>query len=395
VSDSARLIATRALRGIADGALVILVSRWLVDAGRSGELGTLTFAALFGSALATLATGLVAHRFAGRSLLIASCVLLALTGVGMALAPSAAWLLVIVFVGTFNPGDGDLSVFLPIEQALLAETGDASGRATRFAYYNVAGSAGTMLGSWGAGALAQLGRSAEADVQSALLSYAALGAALAVLYVPLRVGRAHARASAPPAPLRESRGVVLKLSALFALDSFGGGFNVRTLLVAWLIARHGASVAEIALALSIASALSAASQLLAPLVARRIGLIRTMVYTHIPANCFLIATGFMPTLPFAFACIWLRSSLSQMDVPARQAYVMSVVPEAERAAAASVTNLPRSFGGALSPLLAGPMLAAGAFHWALALGGALKIAYDLLLLAEFGSRPAPHERRGA
>ncbi|MBM4383676.1 MAG: MFS transporter [Deltaproteobacteria bacterium] len=395
MSDSARLIFARGLRGLADGALVILVSRWLVDAGRAGELGTLTFAALLGSALATLAAGLVAHRLAARSLLVASCALLALTGVGMAFAPSPLWLLAIVFVGTFNPGDSDLSLFLPIEQALLAETGDAEGRASRFAYYNVAGALGMMLGSQAAGLLAQAGAGAHGDAQLALIAYAACGALLAALYAPLRVGRARAGERTPAQPLRESRGVVLKLSALFTLDSFGGGFSVRTLVIAWLIARHDASVAQVALAMSVASGLSAASQLAAPLVARRIGLIRTMVYTHIPANCFMIALGFMPTLPLAIACLWLRASLSQMDVPARQAYVMSVVPEGERAAAASVTNVPRAFGGAPSALIAGPMLAAGAFQWALATGGVLKIAYDLLLLAGFGHRPAPHETRDA
>jgi MFS family permease len=394
VSDSARLILARALRGFADGALVILVSRWLVDAGRAGELGALTFTALLGSALATLAAGLVAHRFAPRTLLIASCALLSLTGAGMALAPSPLWLLAIVFVGTFNPGDSDLSLFLPIEQALLAETGDAESRASRFAYYNVAGAVGMMMGSQAAGVVAQAGAGARGDAQIALFAYATGGALLAALYAPLRVGRVHAQRAASQ-PLRESRGIVLKLSALFTLDSFGGGFNVRTLVVAWLIARHDATVAQVALAMSVASGLSAASQLAAPLVARRIGLIRTMVYTHVPANCFMIALGFAPTLPLAIACLWLRASLSQMDVPARQAYVMSVVPETERAAAASVTNVPRAFGGAPSALIAGSMLAVGAFHWALALGGVLKIAYDLLLLAGFGHRPAPHEPRKA
>jgi predicted MFS family arabinose efflux permease len=188
---------------------------------------------------------------------------------------------------------------------------------------------------------------------------------------------------------------VLRLSALFTLDSFGGGFAVQALLVAWLIARWGLSVATLGLVFAVAQGLSAASQLAAASLARRIGLIRTMVFTHVPANLFLIALGLAPSAPLAIACIWLRASLSQMDVPARQAYVMSVVPEQERAAAASVTNVPRSFGGAFGAWLAAPLLGAGAFPVALALGGGLKLLYDGLLLAAFGRRPAEGERLGA
>ena len=216
---------------------------------------------------------------------------------------------------------------------------------------------------------------------------------LAALYLGLRSGRARAgTASVQRAPLRQSRGLVARLAALFALDSFGGGFAIQTLLVAWLIERHHASLEQVSFAMAVSMALSAASQLVAPWIALRIGLIRTMVFTHLPANVLLIAAGFMPTATLAIACLWLRASLSQMDVPVRQAYVMSMVPEDERAAAASLTNVPRSLGGALSPLLAGSLLAAGAFHWALALGGGVKILYDVLLLAAYGKKPAPHER---
>jgi sugar phosphate permease len=185
---------------------------------------------------------------------------------------------------------------------------------------------------------------------------------------------------------------VLRLTALFTLDSFGGGFAVQALLVAWLIGRFGSSIETLGVVFGVAQALSAASQFAAAALTRRIGLIPTMVFTHIPANLLLIAVGIMPSAPLAIACLWLRASLSQMDVPARQAYVMSVVPEEERAAAASVTNVPRSFGGAFGAWLAGPLLAAGAFPLALALGGGLKILYDVLLLASFGRKPPPEER---
>jgi MFS family permease len=396
--DARLLIAARALRGLGDGAVSVLLPVLLLERGLGERaVGDLTSVTLLGSALATLALGLVAHRVAPRRVLLAACGLLAATGLGLAFAPSYGWLLAIGFLGTFNPTAGDLTVFLPTEQALLAGSGTPAERTARFARYNVAGAVGGFVGGLVPAGLALLGVSAVASATAALLGYAALGPALAALYLRLGAGRtlAPATGDAPRAPLRESRGIVVRLAALFSLDSFGGGFAVQSILVVWLAQRFEASVFLISVVMGVSAGLSGASQFAAPALARRIGLIRTMVYTHLPANVFLIAAAFMPSAPLAIACLWLRASLSQMDVPARQAYVMSVVPETERAAAASVTNVPRSLGGVASPWLAGQLLAAGALGWPLVLGGAFKIAYDLLLLAGFRRRPAEGERFGA
>jgi MFS family permease len=395
--DARLLIAARALRGLGDGAVSVLLPVLMLERGLGERaVGSLTSLALLGSALLTLALGLVAHRLAPQRVLLASCGLLAATGLGLAFAPSYGWLLAIGFLGTFNPSGGDLSVFLPTEQALLAAGGTLEQRTARFARYNVAGAAAAAAGSWAAGASERLGFGVEQSTRAALLAYAALSVGLAALYLALRQGGPSSGAPLPTArPLEQSRGLVLRLSALFTLDSFGGGFAVHAILVVWLRQRFDASLAQIGSALAVASVLSAASQLAAPALARRIGLIRTMVYTHLPASVLLIAAAFMPTATLAIACLWGRASLSQMDVPARQAYVMSMVPEAERAAAASVTNVPRSLGGAASPWLAGSLLASGALGAPLVLGGALKIVYDVLLLAGFRRRPAQGERFGA
>jgi MFS family permease len=243
-------------------------------------------------------------------------------------------------------------------------------------------------------------------VRAAFLGYGAVGLGLALLYRGMPHG-AHAPARgpapaapspapAPPArpartarPLARSRRVVLQLSALFSLDSFGGGFAVQSLLVLWLLRRFEMPVEQAAAVMSASALLAALSQLASAPLARRIGLVRTMVFTHIPANVFLVAAAFMPSAAGAVACLVLRSSLSQMDVPARQAYVMSVVPPEERAAAASVTNVPRSLATAASPLLAGALLARTTFGWPLVIGGVLKLTYDLLLLAAFGRSEVP------
>jgi predicted MFS family arabinose efflux permease len=217
-----------------------------------------------------------------------------------------------------------------------------------------------------------------------LYAAAAVGAALLYAGLPAR----EASREVPPAPLARSRGIVLRLAGLFTLDSFGGGFVVQSLLALWLFQRFAFSLAGAATFFFAASLLAGLSQLLSPVLARRYGLIQTMAYTHLPANALLVAAAFAPSAPAAVVLLLLRMTLSQMDVPARQAFVMSAVPPEERAAAASVTNVPRSLGGSLSPLIGGWLLAATSFGWPLVIGGGLKIVYDLLLLRGYRSHEA-------
>jgi predicted MFS family arabinose efflux permease len=218
--------------------------------------------------------------------------------------------------------------------------------------------------------------------------YALIGVVLAAIYLRLAPATAGSHAEGAGGPLARSRRIVIRLAVLFGLDSFGGGFAVQTLLVLWLYKRFSLSMELMASVFFAAGLASALSQLASPRLARRIGLVRTMVYTHLPANAFLIAAGIAPTAPLAITCLLLRASLSQMDVPARQAYVMAVVPPEERAAAASVTNVPRSLMTAIPPLFTGLMLERSTFGWPLVCGGLLKIAYDLLLLAGFRKHAA-------
>jgi predicted MFS family arabinose efflux permease len=215
------------------------------------------------------------------------------------------------------------------------------------------------------------------------LLYAVIAFAIGVLYVGLRHGAAAAPDAVASTPLGRSRAMVLRLTALFSLDSFGGGFAVDSMLALWLLLRFDLPLPVAGSVFFAARALSAFSQLISPRLAARFGLIETMVFTHIPANVFLIVAAFMPSAALAVTFLLLRMAFSQMDVPARQSYVMAVVPPAERAAAASVTNVPRSLATALSPLLAGVLLEYTTFGWPLIAGGVLKITYDLLLLALF------------
>lgn len=387
--DATRLVAARSLRGLVDGFVSVLLAAYLVDAGFSPfEISALITGTLLGSALLTLAIGLAGYRLRRRTLLLWSCALMSATGLGFASFTEFWPLLVIAVLGTLNPSAGDVSVFLPIEQAMVSESVAPQDRTALFARYNLGGLFAAAIGSLGAGIPVAIGLAVGAsrvDAQRlAFLVYAAMPLALLWLYFGLQHGAAEA-ATGRGAPLRKSRAVVFRLSALFSLDSFGGGFVVQSLLALWLFQRFGLTVGVAGAIFFVAGLLAALSQLAAPRVAARIGLVNTMVFTHLPANGFLMLAAFMPTAPLAIGCLLLRMPFSSMDVPARQSYTMAIVPPEERAAAASVTNVPRSLASALAPLAAGAMLEASSFGWPLLVGGLLKATYDILLWVQFRS----------
>lgn len=350
---------------------------------------------LLGSAVLTLAVGLAGYRIRPRPVLLSASVLMLATGLGF-VAIRAFWpLLAVAVVGTLNPSAGDVSVFLPVEQAVLSGTVAAPQRTALFARYSWAAAVMGALGALASGIPVTLAHRAGWDLASAERSgfvlYMVVAVGVAGLYRRLSPAVDARHPDTPVAPLKQSRRVVLQLAALFSLDSLGGGFVVQSLLVLWLFRRFHLSVQTAGAVFFAGGMLSAFSQLLAARVAARIGLVRTMVYTHLPSNILLILTAFMPTAPLAVALLLLRMSLSQMDVPVRQSYVMAVVPPGERAAAASVTNVPRSLASAASPLLAGALLTTSSFGWPLICAGAVKALYDLLLLVQFHAVRPPEE----
>jgi len=289
--------------------------------------------------------------------------------------------------GTLNPSSGDVSVFLPTEQAALAHTVSGLARTMVFAWYNLvgslAGAVGALLSAVPARAASRWGLSLLGTERWVFILYAACAVVTGVIYVSLSPALEVQPSNRARRPLAESRAVVLRLATLFSLDSLGGGFIVQSLLVLWLYRRFQLDAGTTAAVFFVAGALSGFSQLVSPRVAARVGLIRTMVYTHLPSNLLLILAAFMPSAPLSIACLLLRTAVSQMDVPARQAFVMALVPPDERTAAATVTNVPRSLATALSPLLAGMMLERSSFGWPLVVGGLLKACYDVLLLLQF------------
>jgi MFS family permease len=392
--DARRLIAARGLRGFADGAVSVLLAGYLTDLGFTPfQVGVTITGTLVGSALLTLAVGLVGHRLRRKGVLLAAAALMAATGIGFAGLTTFWPLLAVAVVGTLNPSSGDVSVFLPLEQAALAESEKASRLTRTFARYNLSGTLMGALGALASGIPEAAARALHVNVHDAerlgFVVYVLVAVLVAIIYRGLSPAIEHR--GAPAAPLARSRAVVFELTALFSIDSFGGGLVVQSLLVLWLDRRFHLPMAATGTIFFVAGLLAAFSQLLSARLAARIGRIRTMVYTHLPANLFLIIAGLAPSAPVAVAFLLLRMALSSMDVPARQSYVMAIVPPEERAAAASVTNVPRSFATALAPLLTGAMLERSSFGWPLVIAGTLKVVYDLLLLARFRAVRAPGE----
>lgn len=392
--DAGVLLATRGIRGFGDGIVSLAIVAVLRSYGFDGlHIGIIVTGMLLGSAAVTLLVGTRGHAYSRHALLFAGSLLMITSGTLFGLFTSFALLLAIGVIGTLNPSSGDVSMFVPLEQSMLAGTTPAVSRTALYARYTFVGGMATALGSLSIRIPEAIARdSPRISEQTALrwcfVVYATAGVVLLLLYRSLDTADASAGAERAT-PLGPSKPIVYRLAVLFSLDSFGGGFVVQSLLALWLFGRFDVSVGTAGTLLFVTGTLSATSGFVAAWLAARIGLVRTMVFTHLPASCLLIVAAFMPSLPWAVAMLVLRSLLSNMDVPARTSYVMAVVSPAERAAAASVTNVPRSLAAALPPVAAGWMLDHSTFGWPLVIAGVAKISYDLLLLHQFRHvRPA-------
>lgn len=381
--DGRRLIATRGIRGFADGLIVVTLAAYLRDElGYSAtRIGVVVTTMLLGSAALTLVSGTTASALRRRSLLLAGALLMMATGAIYATVTLFVVLMVVGFIGTMNPSGGDLSVFQPIEQSLLPRTTSEEHRSRTFAWYVFVGTLCTAVGALTAGVLSE-----HLELRWVFVGYALAGALALSIYVSLRPSLEPTAAGERPQPLGESKRIVFHLAALFSLDAAGGGFAVQSLVALWLFERHGFSVANAGVLFAAMGVLSAASSFLSVRIERRLGPVRTMVFTHMPAQVLLIAAALVPSAGAAVACLLARSLLQSMDVPVRNAYVMSVVTPGERAAAASVTNVPRSLAGGATPLLAGWLLSRSTFGWPLIIAGLMKLTYDVLLLRAFGHR---------
>ena len=388
------LYTARALRGFGDGFAILILPAYMTALGYDAiAVGLVATASLLGTAALTLAIGVIAPHHDLRALLIFGAGLMIATGLAFPNVEHFTLIALVGFIGTVNPSGGDLGVAVPLEHAVLARTASDDKRTQVFARYSLIGALCAAAGSLAASLpdfLVAAGSTRLGAFRLMFYAYAALGIVCALLYRRLPHARAEERA--PQAPLGPSRGTVYKLAALFSIDAFAGGFVAQSLLVLWLFERFDLSLSAAGLFFFWSSTLSAFSYPVAAWIAKRVGLVNTMVFTHIPSSIFLILAAFSPNLYLALGLLLLRSALSQMDVPTRTSYVMAVVTPAERPAAASVTAVPRSLASAISPAIAGALLVTSFSGLPLVICGALKIAYDIALLVSFRHIKPPEEQ---
>ena len=403
--DARLLFATRSLRLFAYGGLSVVLVLYLVGLGLTeSETGILLTATLLGDTLVSLYLTTRADRIGRRRMLMIGAALMAAAGVAFAFT-HRLWLLVIAgTIGVISPSGQEVGPFLSIEQAALSQVVPDRERTHVFAWYTLAGSLATALGALSAGYLTQALQQTWTPVESyrsVVIAYAGAGLGLLLMFraASIAVDAPKAERATPPASLlarfsglHQSHAVVMRLSALFALDSFGGGFVVQSFAAYWFYLRFGVEPKTLGTLFFAANVLAGFSALVATRLANRIGLINTMVVTHLPSNVLLILIPLMPTLPLASLMLLLRFSISQMDVPTRQSYTMAVVTPGERAAASGITGVARTTGAAVSPLLAGLLFAhPSLINVPFYLAGSLKIAYDLLLLRAFSAVRPPEE----
>jgi MFS family permease len=404
--DAWLLFATRFIRLFAYGSLSVVLVFYLVGLGLTdSQVGLLLTLTLVGDVLISLYLTTHADRIGRRRMLMIGAALMA--GAGLAFAVTRSfWLLVLAgTVGVISPSGHEVGPFLSIEQATLSHVVSDRTRTGVFAWYTLAGSMATALGALVSGTVTHtLEQTTMAPVGSyrvIVILYATLGVVLAALFsrlsrtaeaTTLREKRAFRATFAGLSGLDRSTDVVVKLSALFALDAFGGGFVVQSFAAYWFYLRFGVNPGTLGAIFFWANLFAGMSALLSARLAARFGLITTMVATHLPSNVLLILVPLMPTLPLAIFVLLVRFSISQMDVPARQSYIMAVVAPGERSAAGGITGVARTLGAAISPLFVGFMFdRPSLINLPFFLAGTLKIAYDLLLFREFAAVHTPEE----
>ena len=400
-SDATLLFTSRGVRLFAFGFLSVVLPLYLDASGLSARtIGVVLTCALIGDAVLSLLITTTADRVGRRRMLLAGAVLMALGAAAFASTSNAVWLAVIAAIGVFSASGSEVGPFLSIEQASLAQLVDPKERTRVFARYVLIGSFATALGALAGGVVADVlqrsGMPPRESYRVLVWAYAACGALLLLLFVRLTPAIEVADAPAGVSRilgLHRSRNAVMKLASLFALDAFAGGFIVQSLLALWFHQRFGLNIAELGAVFFGANVLAGFSALAAARIAARIGLINTMVVTHLPSNGLLCLVPLMPNAALAVAILLVRASISQMDVPTRQSYTIAIVDPDERAAAAGVTGIARSVGASVSPALSGALMAVpGLSNLPFFIAGVLKIAYDLLVYRGFRSVRAPEEK---
>jgi MFS family permease len=405
--DGRLLFAMRTLRMFGYGFLAVVLVLYLAAAGLDPlAIGIVLTLTLVGDVVISLWLTTNADRLGRRRVLIAGAGLMLVAGIAFAFTSWLPLLIIAGAIGVISPTGNEVGPFLAVEQAALSQIVPDVRRTATFAWYNLAGYVATATGALAAGLVSQVlldGGVAPVDAYRAVvLGYAVIGVVMAIGFWWLdRRIEAPPRATAADDGIRRrlglgrSKGVVARLSLLFSIDAFAGGFIPQSLMAYWFHLQFGVEPLVLGAIFFAANLLAAVSSLLAAPIAARIGLINTMVFTHLPSNVLLFIVPLMPTLPLAVGVLLLRYTLSQMDVPTRQSYVIAVVDPDERSAAAGITGIARTTGAAISPSISSVLVASASYAAVpFYLAGGLKIVYDLLMYRAFRHVKPPEERRG-
>ena len=396
-SDGKKLLLTRVLRTFGYGYLAVVLAIYLGELGLDPFLiGVVLTGAIAGSAAMTVFWSLAADRFGRRRTAMTMAGLMTAGGLLFALTDNFWLLLLAGFTGTISATSGEVGVFNTIEQAILPQTASDKHRTWLFSIYNTlanfAGAAGALFAG-SVGFFTSLGLGGADAYRPLFVLYALIGLANLLIFASLseRVEAVRLHAERRFVGLHRSRGTVARLSALFALDAFAGGFVVHSLVAYWFSIRWGLSLELLGLIFFWVGVLSGISLLAAGWLAGRIGLLKTMVFTHLPSNVLLMLVPLAPTAWLAVLLFLARMSISQMDVPTRQSYTMAVVEPDERTATAGITNVARSTASAVSPAIAGLAMSGAALGAPFFIAGGLKVVYDLLVYAAFRRVRPPEE----
>jgi MFS family permease len=395
--DGWLLFATCAVRSFAYGFLSVILGLYLDSLGLGpGAIGWIFTAALAGGAVMTIIITSVADSFGRKTLLIIGTLLMALAGCVFAVSADPIGLAIAAIFGTISPSGKEVGPFLSLEQAILPQTTSDQQRTAVFSAYNLIGSFAGAIGALAVSLPELLSLPAIPGYRLLVWGYVALAILLAGLFALLspKIEAPKQSGSTPrQLGLRKSRGIVAKLAGLFAIDALAGGFIVQSIVAYWFYLRYRLDLNVLGGIFFGTNLLAALSFLAAPTIARRFGLINTMVFTHLPSNFLLLLVPLMPTLELAVAMLLMRHLLSQMDVPTRQSYTMAVVDPEERAAAAGVLSVARNAGAAIAPLFTGLILAAPALGLPFLLAGGMKIIYDVWIYSVFRGVKPPEENK--
>ena len=387
-----KVMATKFLRVFISSLISIILPVYLLmDNWSISFVGLITSLTILSAIPFNIVVTYYIRRIGERRLLIFLSILMAVSGMLFAWRPNFIVLMVAAIIGLVSANGTETGPFQAIEQAILSTMSDEKGRTKMFGYYNLVGYTAMSLGSLLSGLpdyLATVGL----DIRVAFYIYTGAAIVQGLIYMTMAELDGMCGGDKTTVMSPKTKRTVTKLSALFSIDAFGGGFIIKNLLTTWFYLKYGMRLEELAIIFFVADVITAISIVLAPYVAKKIGLLNTMVLTHLPSNIFLILVPFAPTVQLSVAFLFIRQTISQMDVPARQSYTMAIVRSQDRAATAAVTNTSRTVAQSSSPPFSTSLMAAGSYVFPFVLGGAFKIAYDIMIYLTFRKIRPPEEK---